>query len=197
MAGDDGALASDADDSDIYAETSEEAPAERDLEPPTPAKRKREDASPPSKEKKRKVDAVSIASVLIPLEVWQHIFSYVTPRTLGSLLSVCRTFNACLTAALQDLAHDENGILSTEAPDDIWAKSRRLHHPDMPDPLAGCSELEMWSLVRTATCSLCRSPQDPSGNVQPEDSHVASVIWPFALRLCVSCIRKNTVNVSF
>lgn len=125
-------------------------------------------------------------TVTLPAELWQQVFFYLSPETLAQLVRVNHAFKYCLTNEFyNDGFRPIHGASHFTNPEQIWAISRNMYYPSLPKPLAGCKELEMWRLIKRKNCSLCRTLQ-----------HVM-VIWPFAVRLCTDCLRKQTQSVSY
>ncbi len=121
----------------------------------------------------------------MPAQVWQQIFQYLPPETLAQLVWVNHAFKDYLTNDEWDYSSRPlDGASQFMNPEHIWATSRSIYHPSLPKALAGCKELQMWGLIKGKNCCLCGSRQ-----------HVM-VIWPFAVRLCVDCLGKQTQSVS-
>lgn len=185
------AAASDAADSDLYADT----PHSPEADPPrsvTPSKRKRSYDSPAVKDdKRRRTDLKSAVKPELPWNIWQTVFSYLSPRTLAPLLRVNGNFNACLTIS-DSHARDVNAQQGIQVGpgNTVWKASRFLHFPTLPEPLAGRSELDMWRLLRSSRCSSCGSGPRSSG-IQCE----TFIAWPFAVRLCSKCLADQIQDV--
>ena len=143
----------------------------------------------------------------LPVEIWQHIFSFVPPVFLGRLLRVNRAFHVYLTSASRNQARAESGSRHAVLPisaDDVWAASRKRFAPGLPKPTLGLSELERMRLLRGRQCQICgevkvqnfaTSSESPleSG---PGDKGVR-VIWPFGVRSCGPCLHKCSEKVPF
>jgi len=142
---------------------------------------------------------------LLPPEIWHHIFTFCPPRSLGFLLRVNKLFNAYLDASSS--LHRKLPLCASPSslpplkPAAIWQASRRLFWPQMPAPLRSMDELDMWRLICTPRCQSCQKsvpkaswavspPQAPS----PGPDGIA-VIWPFAMRLCVTCLLQKSIKV--
>lgn len=140
----------------------------------------------------------------IPAEIWNHIFTFCPPRTLGKLLFVNRLFNVYLDpSSVMQCKRPEPlfvGSLSVLEPNSIWQASRRRFWPGMPVPLKDKLELYMWQLCCSTSCQHCgfkpSVPQqthasDPWQSGPGKDG--VAIIWPFATRSCGAClVRKST-----
>ena len=139
---------------------------------------------------------------LLPPEIWQCIFTYTPPRTLGSLLRVNKAFNAYLDPSSDKSfsAMFPSSAAQIIKPDAIWRASRRLFRPQMPLPLADHTELDMWRLGCHASCQLCgkkrtqNTPQLDPWHPGPGEDGVSS-IWAFAVRSCGACLQQRTMKV--
>ncbi|KAI9848496.1 MAG: hypothetical protein M1838_000496 [Thelocarpon superellum] len=130
-------------------------------------------------------------------EIWQHVFPFVPPPDLATLLRVSSHFRAWLTPSR-----------STGAPHDtanaIWVASRRRFLPEMPKPLSGFTELDMWRLVGGKSCHFCGKRDLASAITAPYVSRPdhpwepalgenrVRPIWPFRLRSCGSCLLERS-----
>ena len=144
-------------------------------------------------------------SPTLPDEVWQHIFSFVPPVSLGRLLLVNRVFHVCLTKATGKQSpgnHSLHNAIRPVSANSVWAASRKRFAPGLPKPLQGLGELEMWRLLRGRQCQMCgeskvqnfaTSSESPleSG---PGDRGIR-VLWPFGIRTCGSCLQKCSEKV--
>lgn len=142
---------------------------------------------------------------VLPAEVWHHIFTFSPPRTLGRLLLVSRLFNVYLDPS-SSIHCERPAPLSTSAlsilkPNALWQASRRLFWPNMPTPLQGKTELDMWRLSCSTTCEHCGKQatldqQDLADTRRPgtgKDSVVT--VWPFATRSCGPCLLNKSIKV--
>ncbi len=148
----------------------------------------------------------------LPVEIWQHIFSFVPPAFLGRLLRVSRVFYVNLTSATSEPATSETASRDMEnqravrgvSADEVWAASRKRFAPGLPRPTLGLSELERMRLLLGRQCQICgeakvqnfaTSSESPleSG---PGDKGVR-VIWPFGVRSCGPCLHKCSEKVLF
>ena len=131
---------------------------------------------------------------LLP-EIWCHIFTFAEPRTLGRLLQVNKLFNSLLNPLSskepQPLMSRSTSAVKPLNPDAIWKASRRRFCGNMPAPLQGRSELDMWRLLLSRRCQLCPntgpgSPPDPDGSM---------IVWSFGIRCCASCLGEGSMKV--
>jgi len=143
----------------------------------------------------------------LPVEIWQHIFSFVPPVFLGRLLRVNRAFYFYLTSATNEPTcrdMDSRHAVRPVSADEVWAASRKRFAPGLPRPTLGLSELERMRLLRGRQCQICgeakvqnfaTSSESPleSG---PGDKGVR-VIWPFGVRSCGPCLHKCSEKVLF
>ena len=140
-----------------------------------------------------------------PIEIWQHIFTFVPPVSLGRLLRVNRSFHACLTESTKGhlvTGFQDQGIVRREDANAIWSASRRLFCPGLPRPLRDLKELDMWRLIRGRDCQFCgrvdgsRARQDP---VNPREAGPGKdgvrVIWAFGVRSCGTCLLEKSDKV--
>ena len=137
--------------------------------------------------------------------LWQHIFCFVPPVSLGRALSVNRAFNTYLTPGRSegDPLPLPDSIVQPLQADTVWLFSRRRFCSGIPRPIHGLTELDMWKLLKGRDCQICSivrddatpiiDPQDPweSG---PGDTRI-KVVWPFGLRCCGQCLRENSQKV--
>lgn len=141
----------------------------------------------------------------LPLDIWQHIFCFVPPVSLGRLLRVSHAFNALLTPGtslepyLQTPSGEDLGSLDAEA---IWASSRKRFCPGLPRPLRWLQELSMWRLLRGNDCQICgqrRTLLTSNSAAIPWQSgpgeNGVRIIWPFGVRCCGNCLRIHSEKV--
>jgi hypothetical protein len=136
-----------------------------------------------------------------PPELWQQVFTYLSPAMLSRCLRVCRSFKFCLTQLkATNVPRKRNApiarVLDSEA---LWTQSRKHTYSTMPRPLQGFSELEMLQLFGGASCQSCgkphaRSPVTNVFNAGPGENGVR-VIWPFRARLCGKCFTNQSLTV--
>ena len=140
----------------------------------------------------------------LPGEIWQYIFHFIPPTSLGRLLQVNTTFHRLLTATKgqpTNHVHGENPILMLEDSEFTWIASRKLYHGGMPRPLPDLKELETWQLILGKGCQFCTRPglvTIPLGQSSLETGAEANVqtIWPFGVRSCGPCLRAKSSTVS-
>jgi hypothetical protein len=136
-----------------------------------------------------------------PPELWQQVFTYLSPAMLSRCLRVCRSFKFCLTQLkATNMPRKKNTpiarVLDSEA---LWTQSRKHTYNTMPRPLQGFSELQMLQLFGGASCQSCgkphvRSPVTNVYNAGPGENGVR-VIWPFRARLCGNCFTNQSLTV--
>lgn len=140
----------------------------------------------------------------LPPEIWHHIFTFCPPRSLGRLLLVNRLFNVYLCPS-SSIRRDRpqalsSGRLSPLQPNSIWQASRRRFWPNMPSPLQGKTELDMWQLSCSTSCQHCgrQGPAQEQGSSDPWHSGPGkdgvAIIWPFATRSCGTCLLVNSIK---
>lgn len=140
----------------------------------------------------------------LPGEVWQHLFTFCPPRTLGRLLQVNRLFNVYLdpSSTIQCERPDPlpKSAVPVLQPNSIWQASRRRFWPGMAGPLQNKTELYMWQLSCSGPCQHCGSimPQQKDWSdlwqSGPGKDGIA-IIWPFATRSCGACLLRNSTKV--
>lgn len=136
----------------------------------------------------------------LPPELWQHLFTFLSPANLAHCLRVCRKFNILLTTTkAQPLVKKNQNrprMIESEA---IWTQARKAYFSQLPRPLLGFSELQMLQLIATRECQFCHripvpAPASTPFNAGPGPDGVR-VIWPFGIRTCGSCLQNNTLTV--
>ncbi|EEH43721.2 uncharacterized protein PADG_00010 [Paracoccidioides brasiliensis Pb18] len=144
--------------------------------------------------------ATSFDGSLLPGEVWQHIFTFLPPTSLGRVLCVNKAFKSLLTPSESELPDfpQTSGVLKYLIPNLIWSVSRRAFYPGMPRPLSFLTELEMWRLVYGNTCQFCGKSSSSSSltdntiwEAGPGLGGVR-IIWPFGIRACGECIKSKS-----
>ncbi|KAI1350182.1 hypothetical protein F5Y01DRAFT_305580 [Xylaria sp. FL0043] len=139
----------------------------------------------------------SSGSWQLPSEIWQHIFTFLPPKTLGRLLSVSKCFNSFLNPSSHYSCDASSPAvtcsLSSLKPEVIWQHSRRRFWPTMPTPLRDHTELRMWQLACQGECQFCDWTDQQNSSAQDSISGGYEYagprpIWPFALRSCESCL---------
>lgn len=139
----------------------------------------------------------------LPREIWQHIFTFLPPVSLGRVLQVNRSFKALLTTGQPELPSGRAtpGSLKYANPVHIWSISRKSFHSSMPRPLNPLPEMEMWKLIRGTSCQFCnktgfvQSPEISPFESGPGENGVR-IIWPLAVRSCGECLKTNCDTVS-
>jgi hypothetical protein len=142
----------------------------------------------------------------LPAEVWQHVFSLLSPYTLGSLLRVNRLFHKYLDPAspfkVSAPTFHVPSILHALYPDAIWRASRCLFWPRMPAPLWGKTELDMWRFACSRSCQICGQldETDTAWDSIPwcrgPGNHTVSPVFPFFISSCGNCLIEMSVKVS-
>ena len=139
---------------------------------------------------------------LLPAEIWQHIFTFCHPRVLGLLLQVNKSFNSYLVPSSipQSIIPLQDSVLKLLKPHVIWRVCGSLFHVNMPSPLTGKSELDMWRLACGVQCQLCWKQKIKSGHMGDEwhpgpGRNGVARIWQFGILACGSCLEENTTKV--
>lgn len=139
----------------------------------------------------------------LPPRVWQRVFMFCSPVSLGRLLQVNKKFNASLDPGSSLSVGQNISPIQDLKPDSSWQASRRLFRPDMPHPLSGKTELDMWKLAYTDTCQFCGKRNQPGAKVHSDLWHPGpgengvSPVWLFAVRSCGSCLQAQSIKVCF
>ena len=137
-------------------------------------------------------------------EIWQHIFTFVPPISLGRLMLVNKRFNLLLSAheKLPPPHKPGQGLLSLQRQNEIWATARKRFSPAIPRPPAELLEADIWRLITGRNCQYCQ--KKPNGKLPIYTSAPWSsgpgldnvrVIWPFGVRSCGSCLRARIKKV--
>lgn len=140
----------------------------------------------------------------LPAEIWQYIFTFCPPRTLGRLLLVNRLFNVYLDPSSTIQCEQPPPLHKTAVliskPNSIWQSSRRRFWPSMASPLQDKTELYMWQLSCSSSCQHCGSSMsqqddcsDPWQSGPGKDG--IAVVWPFATRACGLCLLSKSTKV--
>lgn len=142
----------------------------------------------------------------LPLEVWQHIFTFTTTKTLGCLLRVNKAINSLLDPESPyptPASPFRRSSVPIRQPEDIWQQSRKRFRPRMPAPLNGVTELSMWRLACTLRCASCGKKSGSSASSTSHDQwrggpgeNGVRPIWAFATSACGPCLKSQTVKVS-
>ena len=138
-------------------------------------------------------------------EIWQHIFSFVPPISLGRLLRVNRAFNKSLTPAdCEENVPLTGGALPYRSANSIWAVSRNRFARGIPKPVPGLNELQMWRLLRGNSCQICGAKKplctthaSPDPWQSGPGSDGVRVFWAFGIRSCGPCMRNASEKVIF
>ena len=138
----------------------------------------------------------------LPAALWQHVFCFVPPVSLGRLLRVNRIFQSCLTSNgfPENTAPLINSRIQPMNAEAIWVASRRRFAPGLPRPIYGMRELDMWKLLVGRNCQICANGADSSAvsespwEAGPGNSGVR-IIWPFGIRSCGSCLQEVSQKV--
>ena len=141
----------------------------------------------------------------LPAEIWQHIFHFVPPVSLGRLLRVNRAFNRYLAPRKADEKPNMDpvrGVVHPVHPEVIWAASRKRFCPGLPKPMRDVPELVMWRMLRGKNCQVCKETKVPSvkdgqtnqWEAGPGDDGIR-VIWPFGIRCCGKCLQEQSEKV--
>ncbi|RCI11319.1 hypothetical protein L249_7329 [Ophiocordyceps polyrhachis-furcata BCC 54312] len=136
----------------------------------------------------------------LPAENWHRIFSLVPPRTLGSLLRVNKLFHGFLDPprgvghVRPSPHHACASVLPPMKPNAIWQASRELFWPQMPSPLRGKTELDMWRLCCSKSCQFCGTLGLADEGEQPGEWRLGpgaegvAPLFPFAFVSCAKCL---------
>ncbi|KAI1857044.1 uncharacterized protein JN550_013440 [Neoarthrinium moseri] len=172
-------------------------------EPSEHVKKVKLDRNVPSRP--QRIGSLGADRSLLPPEIWHHIFTFVPPITLGTLVRVSRLFNLYLdpssSVPCRPPAYATRGPVAALQPDAIWQVSRRRHWSSkMPSPLMGKTELDMWRLVYATSCQYCGMLVNADAlttqaklNPGPGSENVKT-IWPFATTSCGPCLVSNTTK---
>jgi hypothetical protein len=140
-------------------------------------------------------------TVGLPPEIWQQVFTHLSPAILSRCLRVCKLFNVCLTQMKAAPPASKKSATHARAMDSevIWSQLRKSSYPSLPRPLVGFSELQMFQLIGGNTCQSCgklhvKHPVNNAYSAGPGETGVR-VIFPFHLRLCGSCFTNDSLTV--
>ena len=141
---------------------------------------------------------------ILPPEMWQQIFTFLPPESLGRLLSVNRRFNSLLDVRtiLPAPQIHKPGHLRLRPQLSVWLSVRRSLYPGMPRSLFSMPDPDLWKLFLGRKCQFCGRPDAPglSGsattpwNSGPGPERVR-LVWPFAVTSCSSCLSTRLVKV--
>lgn len=181
-----------------------------------PSKRKLEEGTPFSPGKRRRFSFPSHQNFSplsslgscknLPPEIWQYIFRYLSPHSLGRLLSVNRAFLMYLTRIVQPPeGYTSSGVCKLLSSERVWSLSRKAFNPGFPRPMIDFSERDMWALAGSRParryCQFCRklgeSILPPRSNAweQGPGPNGVRIIWPFGIRTCGSCLEQMCQKV--
>ncbi|KAI9884478.1 MAG: hypothetical protein M1823_003726 [Watsoniomyces obsoletus] len=138
----------------------------------------------------------------MPNNILGRIFGYCSPPTLARVARVNKLFHTyLLVPQRQQLESLPTGANQSDTldPEPVWAASRQLHHPDMPGPISGWSEVAMWKLLTSDLCQFCsRTPTlIPNGELEYPGAFELgetgiAVFWAFGFRSCLACFLQHT-----
>lgn len=140
----------------------------------------------------------------LPEEVWQYIFTFLSPQSLGRLMCVDKFFHDLISPSslMPPIRSSVQSRLKPIEKQRLWTMSRQAIFPSMPRPLSSCSELDMWKLLRGRRCQICgiKSSEAPrSATMTPWNAGPSvdqpRLIWPFALRSCGRCLISQIQKV--
>lgn len=140
----------------------------------------------------------------LPGELWQYVFTFLPPRSLGRLMCVNGAFyNLLAPGSLLPAAQvAKHGALTMIDQEQLWSLSRRAFFPGMPRPLFSRSEHGTWKLIRGNECEFCGKtntnivpPVSTSPWAAGPGNDYVRVIWPFAVRSCGNCLRGRLQKV--
>lgn len=116
----------------------------------------------------------------LPVQVWQHIFCYLPPATLGKVLRVCKLFHELLDplAAAETV---DCSVLEGLRADYIWRTSREMHAPQRQQQMA---EIDLWRLICSQRCQFCGLCDQ---SVQP--------VIQFSVVSCPECLWERCIKV--
>ena len=146
----------------------------------------------------------SVGPVTLPAELWQYIFCFVPPISLGLILRVNHAFHDYLDENQngEELPALANSIVQPMKADAIWLASRRRFFPGLPPALHDLTEVAIWRLLRESSCQICGKPDTASEALSMEDTWRngpggtgVRTIWPFGIRTCISCLQDVTKTV--
>ena len=145
----------------------------------------------------------------MPLEIWQHVFSFLDPLSLAKLMLVNAEVKAILDPPDDSsfrleygtLYEHGQGILPSKwtkgrleprKSDYVWARARRRWLEGFPRPMTGLSELRMLQLALGARCQSCQPVNTMTTEALPPKS---TIVWPFGVRLCQLCLSHYVLKV--
>lgn len=144
----------------------------------------------------------------LPAEIWQHVLSYLNPPELGRAMRISKSVLRCLDGSIpaKQCSVNSTTALRTVDSEVVWA-SWRISHPEeagnMPKPLDGHTERDMWRLIRGMKCDVCeKRDTEPRKPISPDRWHggptmsTTRAVWSFALRMCGECLYRHCEKVS-
>lgn len=197
--------------SDLYDSTQAQNNAPLQQQDTSSAKRILEDANDgdySDKRAKTESPAASSSNALsassrFSAAVWQRIFSYLPPPSLGRLMLVSKDLRSCLDGTIPPNLGQDKEFLKTVDAETIWAQWRTSNAQNMPKPLQGLSERDMWKLIRGFRCEMCEKlDEQPRQPTSPDLWHggpqmsTTRAIWPFGARYCAECCFRSCERVS-
>lgn len=139
----------------------------------------------------------------LPPEILQHIFTFLTPKSLGRLICINRCFRSLLDPVIPlPPASGQGRCLTLRGQEYVWATSRKRFLHGFPKPMLGMGELQMWRLIQGRPCEFCgKVPRYMQETVTtspweagPGPLNVRT-IWPFHIRSCGRCLEERIVKV--
>jgi F-box domain len=150
------------------------------------------------------VEKIPLNRSHLPGELWQYIFTFLPPSSLGRLMCVNTIFHSLLSpnGILPAPRLARQGRMSTMHQESLWSLSRRAFFPGMPRPLFSGSELRTWKLIQGNGCQFCGRtncstipPVSASPWAAGPGNDYVRIIWPFAVRSCGDCLRTRLQKV--
>ncbi|KAL1297639.1 hypothetical protein AAFC00_006196 [Neodothiora populina] len=141
-------------------------------------------------------------TVGLPAELWQYIFLHLPPDSLSSCLRVNKGFYIYLTSVAASMSAalppGRSGLKLMDF-DAIWTSARKVFAPNLPRPLAGFSEMQMFQLLGGKYCEICGHPPTAPLNARtPFDAgpgpHGVRIIWSFSTRICGQCFEAMSLK---
>ncbi|KAI5462998.1 hypothetical protein BGZ63DRAFT_402344 [Mariannaea sp. PMI_226] len=141
----------------------------------------------------------------LPAEIWHHILTFLHPKSLACLLSVNKLFFSFLhphppAHLFTPYPEPSPGVAVPLTPDGIWRRSRQRLARQVPRPLEGKTELDMWRLVCTRICQSCGSGTEelPPYAIGPRRRGLGlegvAPVFPFGVALCGNCFFNKSLR---
>jgi hypothetical protein len=134
--------------------------------------------------------------------LWQRIFSHLPPPALGRLMSVNKSIRSCLDGTIPPNISQQGESVKTVDVESLWAQWRIIHMPNMPKPLEGLTERDMWKLIRGFRCEMCKKLDEAPRQTNSHDlwhggpqMSTTRAIWPFGARYCAECCFRSCEKV--